>query len=198
MTYHFKTKGCVHCMHKQFWSERCTLLFLTVIIFSLTACSGFPFSAMTSSPTATPTPHVTKYVLDTVDSCSLVTKAQIEQIIKAPVTVQEPDKINGRYGINTCNYNLQGGGVVNVDLNVSQDAASAKNALSSFIAKDSAMSPKPIGGLGDQAFVEQQPFSIVDVLQDNAILTVGVGIMMDDAIRKNEEIQIARIALQSL
>ncbi len=183
-------------MRKQFLSKKCTPLFLATLFLCLTACSSIPFTTTASTPT--PTPHVARHILDTLDSCSLVTKAQIEQIIKAPVTVQEPDKINGRYFINDCIYTVQNGGEVDIDLNVDQDVASAKDHLSSYIAKSSAMDPKPLSGLGDQAFVEQRPFSNVDVLIDNVIFTVGVGRMMDDTTRRNEEIQIARIALQSL
>ena len=184
-------------MRKQFPSEKCTLFFLSVIIFCLTACSSFPFSATASTPT--PTPHVTKFVLDTVDSCSLVTAAQIEQIIKVSVTVQEPDKINGRYFVNSCNYNPQSGtGGVGIDLNVGKDVASVKSNFNHYLAENSWMSPKPISGLGDQAFMEQKPFPIVDVLKDNALLTVSILHKMDEATWKNEEIQIARIAVQSL
>ncbi len=157
------------------------------------------YGATASSPTATSTPHVAKYVLDTVDSCSLVMATQIEQIIKVSVTVQEPDKINGRYFMNSCNYNPQNGiGGVVVDLNVGQDAASMKSNFDHFLAENSWMSPKPISGLGDQAFVEQKPFPTVDVLKDNALLTVSIIHKMDKVAWKDEEIQIARIALQSL
>ncbi len=184
-------------MRKQFLSEKCAPLFLATLFLCLTACSSTPFTTTASTPT--PTPHIAKHILDTVDSCSLVTAAQIEQIIKVSVTVQEPDKINGRYFVNSCNYNPQAGtGGVGIDLNVGKDVASMKSNFNHYLAENSWMSPKPISGLGDQAFMEQKPFPIVDVLKDNALLTVSVLHKMDEATWKNEEIQIARIAVQSL
>ena len=170
--------------------------FLIVVLLGLTACGGLPFSSAGNAPTAIP--HVQKHLSTTLDSCSLVTPAQIEQIIKAPVTVQEPDKINGQYPINMCNYNLQSEGGVSMTLVIDQDATSAKSYFTHLLATDSAMEPKPIDGLGDQAFVEQKPFSVVYVLKDNAIIAVGLAVMMDDTTRKNQEIQIARIALQNM
>lgn len=184
------------------------------LLAGLTSCGTNQSTAGQTSSNLPPIKVLTKQR----DPCSLVTKTQIEQVLKTPVTIaQRPtDSNNNSVQDNLCSYfssNFKTSAFIG--LQTYQDTAAARTTFEYhshhavvtgvFVYGNATPSPihltrQTIPGLGDQALLIVAPSSPTLLVQkDNAILTVIVSNYGQSAsFAENEEQQLAQLAVRNM
>lgn len=162
--------------------KRLTFALLLILLTALIACG-------TTQPAANS--HPVNIVIKQIDPCSLVTKAQVEQILKTQVTVAQQPAIPNSNGMRyvSCSYfSSDFSAYADISLEIYKDVAGARTAFEDHKHKILIVSqfvegtPPPsnihvtrqnISGLGDQAFLIITPqFPMLYVQKGNAILSI--------------------------
>ena len=185
--------------------KRLTFALLLILLGGLAACR----TAGNSQPVNVATKQI--------DPCSLITKAQVEQVLKAQVTATQGSPIpnsNARYI--SCDYANWGFSVsANISLEIYKDVANATAAFEEhrhmiiIVSMGVDGTPPPsdvhvtfqnLSGLGDQAVLIITPqHPILYVQKGNVILSINTGNYKQPVAQsEQQEQELARLAVRNM
>lgn len=185
---------------------------LLFLLAGLIACGTNQSTAGQTNPHVHPVKVLTKQT----DPCSLITEAQVEQVLKTPLTTaQRPTGSNNNSVQDSPCFYFSSNFVTSafIDLQTYQDAAAARTAFHShyvfvnvvFVEENTTpgnihVTRRTISGLGDQALLIITPSSpMLFVQKDNGILSVVVSNYgQPDSLAENEEQQLAQLAVRKM
>lgn len=181
-----------HFLQENFSPKDSLLPLFLLLLVGLAGCGG--------QPTTGQIPSGNRLTVKTTP-CSLLTLQQVEQVLKATVSMTPPrtDPQGNYLPENPCLYENAGsnGPFVQVVLITFSDSATAK-ARFHGVATLNGSDFHSIAGLGDQALLVAQPVPQLFVLKDNGILSVGVASNADLSTIEQQEQQLAQMAVQHM
>jgi hypothetical protein len=191
-----------------------TFVLLLMLLTGLISCGTNQPAAKQSSPNIHPVNVLPKQI----DSCSLVTKTQIEQVLKTQVIIAQRPTISNKNSIQDlpCSYfSSDLSTSADIGLETHKDAASARTAFEYqkhhivivSVFEDGNAPPgnfhvtyRTILGLGDQAVLIITPqFPMLFVQKGNAILSIIVtNSGQPDSLAEKQEQQLAQLAVRNM
>jgi len=168
-----------------------------LLLVCLAACGGGQAIARQT----TPTPHPAKMLTAKTSPCSLVTRSQVEQILKTSVTIKPPLTLPNGDVVQEegCWYTgVKSDASAQLVLLTFPDTPSAEAAFRNLGASQSMQGAQSIGGLGEQAVLLPNPVPTLYVQKDNGLLSVGVASNASASAREEQEKQLAQLAVQQM
>lgn len=193
-----QTNHFFYSVYKFFLAKGFMVAVLLWLSFWLAACSG----GQPPMGRITPTSQPEKILTNQINPCSLVTIAQVGQVLKMKVGIfRQPQAYSGTYlpqdpcdyaGPDLTNPNV----VVSIGLSIYNDRATARAALQKVLSEGN-LAPHVFNGLDQPAILATAPAPQLFVQKDNGM--VSISFTGNDAPSiEHQEQQIAQFVLQNM
>ena len=191
--YHF-----FYLAHNSIWMKGFMIAVLLWLSFWLAACSGGQSQTGYIAPASQPEKILTNHI----NPCSLVTSAQVGQVLKIKVGVfRQPQTYGGVYlPQDPCDYAgpdlTNPDVVVSIGLSIYKDRVTARSALQKLLS-ESNLAPHIFNGLDQPAILATAPVPQLFVQKDNGMVSISVT-GNDTTLIGHQEQQIAQFVLQNM